>query len=155
MPAYPRDGYMRNSVWYNGGDHIDQLAKEGARFHSQLSCRRSEACVIHNPSDHQMRRWPRNLRASALVERMCVHGVGHPDPDSVAFFDSIGRRGFDVHGCDGCCTLPVAREAKTIIVLDSDQTIRTVTLDEKGRVTISGGPISRALLAAALDQLDG
>lgn len=32
----------------------------------------------------------------SFMERICVHGVGHPDPD-----DS----GADLmHACDGCCT---------------------------------------------------
>jgi hypothetical protein len=47
---------------------------------------------------------PMVLRESGLVERLCVHGVGHPDPDSVAYFDRHEVRGIDVHGCDGCCT---------------------------------------------------
>ena len=32
----------------------------------------------------------------SFMERICVHGVGHPDPDSA---------GADpLHACDGCCT---------------------------------------------------
>lgn len=55
-------------------------------------------CCIHNPSDHHMVTWPQNWRADrALMERVCPHGVGHPDPDG------LFRDGDDVHGCDGCC----------------------------------------------------
>jgi hypothetical protein len=41
------------------------------------------------------------------MERICPHGVGHPDPDHLAFVEE--RYGTDeasvesVHGCDGCC----------------------------------------------------
>jgi hypothetical protein len=33
------------------------------------------------------------------MERICPHGVGHPDPDDVFATDTV-------HGCDGCCTPP-------------------------------------------------
>lgn len=66
-----------------------------------------ETCVMHNPSQHAMREWPMHLRETGLVERICEHGVGHPDPDSAAFFDNhgpLGSRGsWTIHGCDGCC----------------------------------------------------
>ncbi len=56
------------------------------------------ACVVHNPSNHHMRDWPLNWRDDrGMMERICPHGVGHPDPDS--------QRSDGVHGCcnDGCC----------------------------------------------------
>lgn len=31
------------------------------------------------------------------MERICPHGVGHPDPDCM-----YAKRD-TVHGCDGCC----------------------------------------------------
>jgi hypothetical protein len=34
-----------------------------------------------------------------LMERLCEHGVGHPDPDEI----NLGLGGRAVHGCDGCC----------------------------------------------------
>ena len=56
-------------------------------------------CCIHNPSDHHMVDWPTNWRDDRkMMERICEHGVGHPDPDDLAF---SGRDG--VHGCDLCC----------------------------------------------------
>ena len=67
------------------------------------------ACPIHHPSGHAMASWPMNLRldywANPLIERTCPHGVGHPDPDSVAFLLRADKRRSDwgVHGCDGCC----------------------------------------------------
>lgn len=66
-----------------------------------------ENCVIHNPSDHHMKDWPMVVRMdkSALVERTCPHGVGHPDPDSAAFFERVGKGWVNVHGCcqQRCC----------------------------------------------------
>jgi len=68
-------------------------------------------CVYHNPSNHHMRDWRINQRLDSfswpLVERLCSHGRGHPDPDSVAFLEKTGPEGargsWGVHGCDGCC----------------------------------------------------
>lgn len=66
-------------------------------------------CVIHNPSDHSMREFPTHFRDGGMfdikpphMERICEHGVGHPDPDDAAFMQSIGQD-VSVHGCDGCC----------------------------------------------------
>lgn len=53
-------------------------------------------CCIHNPSDHHMRNWPLHWRSDIrLMERICPHGVGHPDPDDL--------QNNHIHGCDGCC----------------------------------------------------
>jgi hypothetical protein len=61
-------------------------------------------CPIHHPSPHAMVEEPMILRVSTLIERLCRHGVGHPDPDSVGFFARHGVAGMETHGCDGCCT---------------------------------------------------
>jgi hypothetical protein len=62
-------------------------------------------CCIHNPSDHHMQDWPLHWRDdTGIMERICPHGVGHPDPDDTAHNLRIGRDGTDVHGCDGCCS---------------------------------------------------
>lgn len=72
--------------------------------HNPKKCANDEHCVFHNPSEHSMRGWPMNVRETGLIERICKeHNVGHPDPDSVAFFESQGWSGYDVHGCCGCC----------------------------------------------------
>ena len=70
-----------------------------------------ENCVIHNPSDHLMKDWPTHWRDDRqMMERMCPCGIGHPDPDDLAFkkviADRNGWKDFDsgVHGCCGCCT---------------------------------------------------
>ena len=33
-----------------------------------------------------------------IVERICPHGIGHPDPNQILPTDDDGQ-----HGCDGCC----------------------------------------------------
>jgi hypothetical protein len=39
-----------------------------------------------------------------LSERICPHGIGHPDPDSLSFLHAQGAGEWvAVHGCDGCC----------------------------------------------------
>lgn len=56
-------------------------------------------CCIHNPSNHHMVTWPTHWRGDRqMMERLCPHGVGHPDPDEINL-DTI-------HGCDGCCAQP-------------------------------------------------
>lgn len=62
-------------------------------------------CVAHNPSDHSMRNLPLVYRSDTnLFERVCEHGIGHPDPDSLDYFLREGEDHMAVHGCDGCCT---------------------------------------------------
>ena len=56
-------------------------------------------CTIHNRSDHHMRSWAQYYRSDrGMMERICPHGIGHPDPD-----DPTEDR---IHGCDGCCKPP-------------------------------------------------
>jgi hypothetical protein len=59
-------------------------------------------CCIHNPSEHPLNGSPLNWRGH-VMERVCGHGVGHPDPDDRAWRRQTGRPTADVHGCDGCC----------------------------------------------------
>ena len=89
------------TAWEPGGE-------KWYNVHAWNECSNPNACVIHNPSDHPMVTWPRHLRENGLVERICKHGIGHPDPDSARWLNEndtvIGRRGsWGVHGCDGCC----------------------------------------------------
>lgn len=61
-----------------------------------------QPCPIHNPSEHPMRDFPTHWRDDrGIMERICPHGIGHPDPDDFRI-----RNGEDkgVHGCDGCCS---------------------------------------------------
>lgn len=69
---------------------------------------RGQFCCIHNPSDHVMRDFPTHWRGDrGLMERICPHGVGHPDPDGLeAAFIMNGEdavKTLSTHGCDGCC----------------------------------------------------
>lgn len=63
-------------------------------------------CWVHYPSEHHMVTWPISWRADKRTAlRVCSHGIGHPDPDDVAFNVRMGRD-VTVHECDGCCTTP-------------------------------------------------
>lgn len=89
--------------------------------HSLEECE-GRHCVIHNPSDHSMRDFPTHWRWDRkIMERICKHGVGHPDPDDLeyqylrierenpgapAFFLEDEKRVAGIHGCDGCCHDP-------------------------------------------------
>ena len=105
------------------------------KTHSPMQCD-GEACVVHNPSDHHMNKWPIVYRMDravempstvieatgtnstavvlgpvfVLAERTCPHGIGHPDPDSIAYARRQAGDDFanaeSVHGCDMCCRDP-------------------------------------------------
>lgn len=80
-----------------------QLGEVTYKVHPRKRCE-GRNCVIHNPSDHTMREWPLNYRFDKnMMERICVHGVGHPDPDDLAYHEIQGQGWVGVHGCDGCC----------------------------------------------------
>jgi hypothetical protein len=104
--------------------------KQGSRFltHPKQTCKGS-ACCVHNPSGHRMREWPLVHRTDrrvyvpavtlsgtpvagwvwVLSERTCPHGVGHPDPDSLAYARTLMSEdavsAASVHGCcaQRCC----------------------------------------------------
>ena len=68
------------------------------RTHHRDTCQ-GRPCPVHHPSNHPMVSWPQVWRADKrATERVCPHGIGHPDPD-----DPATDR---VHGCHGCCTNP-------------------------------------------------
>lgn len=51
-----------------------------------------------------MKTWPQNWREDkGVMERICPHGVGHPDPDDAAYLIKMDRAYLTIHGCDGCC----------------------------------------------------
>jgi hypothetical protein len=70
------------------------------RVHKLTACGDPHKCVIHARQKHHMSEWAliwRRDRDAKYWERLCPHGVGHPDP-------TVGLLGIDtVHGCDGCC----------------------------------------------------
>lgn len=89
---------------------VDDFGNRIVSVHLESIKCHSEGCAIHHPSNHAMsgfkRLWRYDVR---LMERICPHGVGHPDPDHLRFLASLGPRGKTlsesqgVHGCDGCC----------------------------------------------------
>lgn len=78
-------------------------------IHPRMMCD-GHPCPFHHPSDHHMKDWPTHTRASRLVERICPHGAGHPDPDSLAYFRrAVSARVYESlqleeHACDSCCS---------------------------------------------------
>lgn len=69
-----------------------------------------KGCVIHNPTRETHKDWPTHWRSGEyLMERICPHGVGHPDKDHLAFVRKTKGDAFaygqSIHGCDGCCRL--------------------------------------------------
>lgn len=71
--------------------------------HGDLQCA-GTTCVIHKPSDGPHRWMPLHWRNDrGIFERICSHGVGHPDPDQFEYWSIIGMGVNSVHGCDGCC----------------------------------------------------
>lgn len=82
--------------------------------HSRTKCE-GRHCVIHNQSGHHMREYPLVWNdASRFFERVCPHGVRHPDPDGMAFQLSLptGDDGWAVHGCDGCCEAIMSKPSR-------------------------------------------
>ena len=76
--------------------------------HDESVCR-GRNCCIHNPSNHHMVGWDQNFRFDTrIMERICEHGIGHPDPDNP---NAVGYR----HGCDGCCDPNITARRKEAI----------------------------------------
>lgn len=72
-------------------------------------------CALHNPSSHPLRDAPQRWRSDLwILERMCPHGFGHPDVDSLCYVqETSGGRAMaalSVHTCDGCCGMLLDRE---------------------------------------------
>lgn len=90
-------------------DRLDRLAYPsrylvpGIITHDDSQCA-GEYCSVHNPSEHPLADAPLHWRADRrLMERICVHGVGHPDPDDLAYRRLSDELADGVHACDGCC----------------------------------------------------
>lgn len=81
--------------------------------HGEGECAGEWCCI--KPSTHRLSRAPLNWRSDRrLMERMCPHGVGHPDPDGLEAMDSAVLWAEWLHGCDGCCGIGVDRETGTV-----------------------------------------
>lgn len=61
-------------------------------------------CPIHRHTNHHMRHFPQLWRDDrGIMERVCSHGCGHPDPDDPTCFGPNASKYAAVHGCCGCC----------------------------------------------------
>ena len=79
---------------------LEHTDVEVRRTHTRSVCK-GQPCTIHRRTKHSMRSFPQNWRSDRrIMERICPHGIGHPDPDEWAI--RVGRDD-GVHGCDGCC----------------------------------------------------
>lgn len=47
--------------------------------------------------------WPQRWRSNGVLDRVCVHGQAHPDPDQFVLWVVRGWERFAAHECDGCC----------------------------------------------------
>lgn len=98
----------RMEIFVDGSGHE-------VRVHPSGTCA-GQNCSIHNPSNHPLKNAPLNWREDRkMMERICQHGVGHPDPDDVAYNVIAAGKDeevYSMHGCDGCCAAAPAK-AKT------------------------------------------
>lgn len=93
---HPPQDWMFEGSWVEG-DYDIVVLYDGRWLHTHGTKRcAGERCPLHNPSNHHMNQWPLNWRSDARVmERICQHEKGHPDPDGL-------KAGLE-HDCDGCC----------------------------------------------------
>jgi hypothetical protein len=90
------------------------MAKILVNVHDRSSCE-GHPCCVHNPTESHMYGWPQNFRVDRqFMERVCEHGIGHPDPDHMHYLrrttaaeDAYAE---GIHGCDGCCRPPGASD---------------------------------------------
>lgn len=121
-----REAFIDAVIMFQGDWHEDRLEEEilneemsslhdvwtdgnGAKWYvhkRNIDCD-IDGCVIHNPSYHPLSDSKQIIRTDKymLVEDICSHGVGHPNPDSASFISKkiTGDNAIWVHGCDGCC----------------------------------------------------
>lgn len=85
-------------------DVVIQANGKPLAVHAPETC--EPPCPFHAPTEHPLKdapivvRWDRHL----MIERLCEHGVGHPDPDNLTYQRAHGSPDDGAHGCDGCCT---------------------------------------------------
>ncbi len=106
-----RDLAKRGVIMGRGENNDSELVTlvGGQRIfaHAKKNCQ-GEFCTIHHFSDHHMVEWPQHWRNdTGVMERICEHGIGHPDPDDRLISGPNDERNWaGVHGCDGCCSKP-------------------------------------------------
>jgi hypothetical protein len=75
-------------------------SKVSFRSHLEEDCT-GEVCAFHKRTDHHMRKYKQFFRfGTGMMERVCSHGVGHPDPDDAKIVDGTHD---GTHECDACC----------------------------------------------------
>ena len=73
---------------------------QSMHMHRKDTCA-TPVCAVHARSNHVLRYGPQCWNAQRyIMERVCGHGVRHPDPDDVRIWTGADN-GF--HTCDGCC----------------------------------------------------
>lgn len=120
-----REAFIDHVLLFQGDWHEDKLEEEilneemsslhdvwtdgnGGKWYvhkRNIDCH-VDGCAIHNPSYHPLSGAKQIIRTDKymLVEDICKHGVGHPNPDSASFLSKkLGGTSIWVHGCDGCC----------------------------------------------------
>lgn len=97
---HPPQDWMFEGSWVEG-DYDIVVLWDGRWLHTHGTKRcQGMTCAIHNPSNHHMTHWPQAWRSDRkIMERMCPHNMGHPDPDG------LNRERFHPD-CDGCCADP-------------------------------------------------
>lgn len=111
-PLTPEEILMRQAEMDLEAGGIVMLPGQGAltKVHDASECH-GRHCWVHDPSAHPLRHAPIVWRADKhAAERRCVHGIGHPDPDDLAYQRMVGRSDMDWlenHNCDGCCSSSV------------------------------------------------
>jgi hypothetical protein len=74
-----------------------------SRVHEPEECV-GRHCIVHNPLSTHMDDWPVIYRSDRnLFERVCKHGVGHPDRSQEDYWVETKQEHMVIHGCCGCC----------------------------------------------------
>lgn len=69
------------------GSYLTATGEIIGNVHSEELCQ-GRPCVMHHPSDHSMREFKTHWRDDrGIMERICPHGIGHPDPDTISFIE--------------------------------------------------------------------
>ena len=130
---------MRVPMDENIGDLIGMPDGRILKTHGKDECS-GTPCVLHSPSDHPLKDAPLSWRSErAMMERICEHGIGHPDPDDRAHWerrlgnDPASREFIEAraqHGCDGCCVPPWKPSA--------GEKVTGVSTQQIGQPTVTG-----------------
>lgn len=93
--------------------------------HPRAQCE-GEICCIHNRTEHCMRSFPQHWRSDrGIMERICRHGVGHPDPDDWQNTDTV----------HGCCSPPCCGSVEMHEMPWWDELSAKLNVDNRGTPT--------------------